>query len=113
MRTATWSLVCTLATPLLVKVVHASNFGPYSYLSNEVSVSYAQISRDTWTWKFLNNSNTTTVTSMTFQYTDTKGQHQGVLPGSLKPRASSGGVSAFTASSRPTITIKAIKREVK
>lgn len=91
---------------------YASDFGPYSSLSHEVSVSYAKTKRNQWTWKFLNNSDTTTITYMAFRYVDKSGSHDDFLPGKLAPGTAFGGWGAYSASSRPTITIKKIKREV-
>ncbi|BCM92470.1 hypothetical protein IAD21_04350 [Abditibacteriota bacterium] len=100
----------TLVVAACVNAAYASNFGPYSYVSHEVSVSYAQIKGDTWTWRFLNNSDSTTITYMAFKYRDKDGEHANILPGQLKPGAAFGGRAIFTASSRPTIIIKEIKR---
>ncbi len=107
---STLLLAFAVAAAVRISVAGASNFGPYSYVSHDVSVCYAQAKRDTWTWKFLNSSSDTTITYMTFKYTDKDGQHDAVLPGKLKPGTSIGGWAVFTASSRPTITIKQIKR---
>ncbi|RYX80984.1 hypothetical protein EON83_26270 [bacterium] len=103
-------LACSLTGAMSIQVAHASDFGPYAYISHDVSASYAQLTRDTWTWKFLNNSTQTTITYMTFKYTDKDGEHTKVFSGKLEPGASFGGGSAFSANSRPKITIKRIKR---
>lgn len=88
----------------------ANCWSPWYGIGNDVSVSVCQVSSDTWTWKFRNDGSTT-ITYMTFGYTDKDGDHPDILPGSLRPGAVIGGWAAFTASSRPTrIWIKEIQR---
>ena len=87
------------------------DWSTWDNLSNEVSVSYNQVQRDTWTWKFRNESAVSTITYMTFKYWDKDGEHRDVFPGRLRPGEVFGGWSAFTASSRPTIAITAIERK--
>lgn len=108
-KKAAIALISALAVSLCLTAARAAGYGPYSYISHEVSASYAQTSRNIWTWRFLNNSNTTTITYMAFKYVDKDGEHNAVLSVKLKPGASSD--SGFKASSRPSITIKKIKRE--
>lgn len=81
-----------------------------SFDSEEVSVSFNQVKRDTWTWKFRNDGNRT-ITYMKFQYTDKDGTHSDLLPIDLKPRAAHGGWTSFTASSNPSIRILELKRQ--
>jgi hypothetical protein len=82
----------------------------WEYLTDEVSVSFLQVQGDTWTWRFRNDSDVTTITYLSFKYTDSEGEHGDVLPGSLSPRSVFGGWAAFTASSEPTITLKEVDR---
>lgn len=89
----------------------SGDWSSWEYVSNQVSVSYSQVQRDTWTWKFRNESATTTITYLSFKYWDKDGEHSDVLPGSLRPGEAFGGWAAFTASSRPTIVIKEIERK--
>ena len=89
----------------------SGDWSTWDYLSNQVSVSYNQVQRDTWTWKFRNESADTTITYMSFKYRDKDGEHTDVFPGRLRPGEAFGGWSAFTASSRPTIVITAIERK--
>ena len=89
----------------------SGDWSTWDYLSNQVSVSYNQVQRDTWTWKFRNESATTTVTYMSFKYWDKDGEHRDVFPGRLRPGEVFGGWSACTARSRPTIVITAIDRK--
>ena len=81
-----------------------------SFDSEEVSVSFNQVKRDTWTWKFRNDGNRT-ITYMKFQYTDKDGTHSDLLPANLKPKAVHGGWTSFTASSNPSIRILEMKRQ--
>jgi hypothetical protein len=79
-------------------------------IGDDVSVSYAQITKQTWTWRFRNDGSTD-ITYMTFTYIDANGEHSDVLPGSLAPGKVYGGWGAYAASSRPMIVIKEIRRE--
>jgi hypothetical protein len=88
----------------------SGDWSTWDYLSNQVSVSYNQVQRDTWTWKF-RNEGVTTIKYMSFKYWDKDGEHRDVLPGSLRPGEVFGGWAAFTASSRPTIVITEIERK--
>ena len=86
-----------------------ADWSTWQDVGNGVWVSYTQVNRDTWTWKF-KNVGTTTITYMRFTYEDKDGEHPDILPGSLRPNAVIGGWAAFTASSRPTINIVEINR---
>ena len=88
----------------------ASHWSSWSSIGEDVSVSYTQLSRGTWTWKFRNDGSTS-ITFMTFTYADASGEHPGVLPGSLQPGIVYGGWGAYSASSPPIISIKEIKRK--
>ena len=87
----------------------ASDWSAWSSIGDDVSLSYAQLTKETWTWKFRNDGSIA-ITFMTFTYTDANGEHPGVLPGSLKPGVVYGGWGAYAASSPPTIVIKEITR---
>jgi hypothetical protein len=62
----------------------ASDWSAWSSIGDDVSLSYTQLTKETWTWKFRNDGSIA-ITFMTFTYTDANGEHPGVLPGSLKP----------------------------
>ena len=81
-------------------------------IGEKISVSFTQVNKSTWTWKFRNDGETT-VTYMDFNYTDTKGTHPDVFPGTLAPHKAFGGWAAFTAESKPEIKIKKITRKEK
>lgn len=80
-------------------------------LGGDVSVSIARVAgtANTWTWQFRNDGDAT-ITSINFEYKDKDGDHSDVMPVSLKRGETCGGWSAFTANSRPTITIDQITR---
>ena len=100
-----------LSIGLCSRTAHAdTQWSGFQSVGSGVSVSFAQVNRDTWTWKFRNDEDTT-ITYMDFKYTDSKGDHKDTLPGSLGPHKVFGGWAAFTASSRPTIEISKIKRK--
>ncbi len=79
-------------------------------LGQGVAVSYCEVDKKTWTWRFRNDG-TTTITNMTFSYRDKDGTHPDLIPGSLKPREVFGGWASFTSSSKPTITLKTVTRK--
>jgi hypothetical protein len=81
-----------------------------SFEHARVSVSFNQVNKETWTWKFRNDG-ADTITFMEFEYTDKTGTHHDVLPGSLKPGHVFGGWAAFTASSNPSIHITKVTRK--
>lgn len=81
-----------------------------SFVGENVSVSFSQVNRETWTWKFRNDGGTA-ITYMAFQYADKDGSHNDVLPFTLQPGQAFGGWAAFTASSNPTIRIVKITRK--
>jgi hypothetical protein len=62
----------------------ASEWSAWSSIGDDVSLSYTQLTKETWTWRFRNDGSTA-ITFMTFTYTDADGEHPGVLPGSLEP----------------------------
>jgi hypothetical protein len=93
------------------KTDNTGDWSSWQYLTDLVSVSYNQVEHDVWTWKFRNESNSTTITYMSFKYWDEDGEHSDVLPVRLEPGEVFGGWAAFTASSRPTIAITEIERE--
>ena len=74
-----------------------------------VSVSFLQVNRNTFTWKFRNDG-ASTITYMKFEYEDNDGTHVDFLPGSLRPNAAIGGWAAFTAVSMPTIRLVEVTR---
>ena len=112
-RRAIVGLGLSLGLGLLATTVQADE-GRWSswrgFDSELVSVSFSQVERDTWTWKFRNDGGQT-ITYMKFQYTDKDGSHSDVLPVDLKPHAVHGGWASFTASSNPTIRILELKRK--
>jgi hypothetical protein len=87
----------------------ATYWSAWSSIGDDVSLSYARLTKETWTWKFRNDGSTV-ITFMTFTYTDADGEHPNALPGSLPPGAVYGGWGAYAASSPPSIVIKEIKR---
>jgi hypothetical protein len=88
----------------------ASDWSEWSSIGDDVSLSYMQLTRETWTWRFRNDGSTA-ITFMTFTYTDAEGEHADVLPGSLAPGKVYGGWGAYAASSPPIIVIKEMRRE--
>ena len=88
----------------------ASAWSSWSSIGEDVSLSYMQLTKWTWTWKFRNDG-PTSVTFMTFTYSDANGEHPDVLPGSLQPGAVYGGWGAYAASSPPIIVIREIRRK--
>jgi hypothetical protein len=88
----------------------ASDWSAWSSMGDDVSLSYTQLTKETWTWRFRNDGSTA-ITFMTFTYTDANGEHPDVLPGSLQPGEVYGGWGAYAASSPAIIVIKEIKRQ--
>jgi hypothetical protein len=86
-----------------------SEWSAWSSLGGDVSVSYTPLTKETWTWRFRNDGSDA-ITFMAFTYTDSDGEHPGVLPGPLRPGKVYGGWGAYGASSPPTIVIKDIRR---
>ncbi len=85
------------------------NWSPWQRFNGgaPVSVSFTQVNRDTWTWKFRNDG-ARPIVLLKFQYTDRDGTHADILPGDLQPGQVFGGWAAFTASSSPTIRLTQI-----
>jgi hypothetical protein len=88
---------------------------PWRSIGNGVLVSFSFVNgTNTWTWKFVNNNNSVTVTDMKFQITS-KGSPPAtdILPLSLKPGQSIGGWTTYTytagANDCPYIQILEIK----
>jgi hypothetical protein len=112
-------MYCIVAVAILAAAAsaYADNWSWFYSLTNNVSVSFAPVNGNTYTWKFRNDGYDT-IHYMEFSYsyidantglykTDTD-----VLPGSLRPGQVFGGWAAFTAVSRtqPTIRITKIDR---
>lgn len=87
-----------------------SGWSTYERIGYGLSVSYCRVDRETWTWKFRNDENTT-VNYLRFKYIDSEGEHADTLPVDLEPYQAVGGWTAFTASSRPIIRVTQIKRQ--
>jgi hypothetical protein len=95
---------------LLSSCASPTDWREWSSIGDDVSLSYSQLTKQTWTWRFRNDGSTA-ITFMTFTYTDVDGEHPDVLHGSLAPGKVYGGWGAYAASSRPMIVIKEIQRE--
>ena len=88
----------------------AGDWQPWQSAGNGVSVSFKQVNKDTWTWRFRNDA-ASTITFLEFSYDD-NGPHTDVLPATLASGESFGGWSAFTASSpRINLRLTKVKRE--
>jgi hypothetical protein len=92
--------LASIASP---RILAAQGAGWTSWFSigNSVSVSFKQVSSDIWTWKFRNDASRA-LTYLEFEYTDRKGDHRDVHPGSLGPGKVMGGWAAFTATGKPS-----------
>jgi len=109
-KIAKYIFLAALLTFLMTTQLIAGEWSPWFYLSDDIEVKYVQVTKDTWSWAFRNISSKT-VTYMKFHYVDAKGSHNDFLPGKLQQNQTVGGWAAFTAVSRPLITIDEIKRE--
>ena len=94
---------------LLSSCASPTDWREWSSIGDDVSLSYSQLTKQTWTWRFRNDGSTA-ITFMTFTYTDVDGEHPDVLHGSLAPGKVYGGWGAYAARSRPIIVIKEIRR---
>jgi hypothetical protein len=74
-----------------------STWSTWQSFGNGVSVSFKQVDRAIWTWKFRNDDEFRTITSMSFNVSDDSGAHGDSLPGILRPGNVFGGWAAFTA----------------
>lgn len=117
LRTVT---ACLFASILGLSVLpaHAENWGQYTYLGSGVSVSFAQVSYDTYTWKFRNDFSRRII-YMEFRYSYIDADtgilqiDTDVLPVTLGSGEVIGGWTVFTSNSRvpPLITVMKIERE--
>src|SRR5689334_21354338 len=99
------SMVAVMVLSLMSTSAKAdAHWSQWEYIGNGVSVSFTQVTRDTWTWKFRNDEGAT-IRYMEFNYIDSQGTHPDILPVDVKPGAAFGGWAAFTSSTRPTIVI--------
>ena len=98
-----WSLIVAILALAGVTTAQAEDkWSSFEDIGQGVSVSYCQVSKTMWTWKFRNDQQTT-ITYLAFTYSDKDGAHRDIFPGSLAGGKAFGGWAAFTASSRPTI----------
>ena len=101
----------------LALAAFADDWTSFTYLGDGVSVSFARVTSDTYTWKFRNDlSSRITYMKFRYSYVDANSGilqiERDVLPGTLRSGEVFGGWSAFTSNSRvpPTISILEIER---
>jgi hypothetical protein len=116
-RFLTFTFICVALAAAMAGSL-ASDWTPFSYVSNGVSVSFARVANDTYTWKFHNGSSER-IRYMKFSYsyidaatgrykTDTD-----VIPSPLRPGETFGGWAAYTANTRSQPTIRIVEVETR
>jgi hypothetical protein len=90
-----------LCIPVASAPAQSGCSGPWQTIGSNVSVTFTQVTRENWTW-CLRNDALRRLVYLKFGYTDTKGDHEDLLPYGLDQGKAIGGWAAYMSSGRPS-----------
>lgn len=100
------STLAAIAVAIMFPMIAFAEWGPYSYFTPNVSISYSRVDNTNLTWQFKNTSPGCSVEPFTFSYTYIDADSNQLVTSSdvqplrLAPNQSVGGWTAFSANTR-------------